>query len=91
MPRMSETQCSTLIFLTNKERIMNDAPSRTSTGKLIALVVVVAVVTAVASTLVQSLLLGHANTAVTGGVVGAITAVVVLGSMKKKSGSRDTT
>jgi multisubunit Na+/H+ antiporter MnhB subunit len=73
------------MFPTHEEKIMNDAQGRTSTGKLIALVVVVAVVIAVVSTLVQNLVLGHANTAVTGGVVGAITAVVVLSSMKKKS------
>ena len=65
---------------------MNDAQNRKSTGKIVALVVLVAIVTAVASTVVQSLLLGHSNPAVTGGVVGAVTAVVAVGTMRKRSG-----
>jgi hypothetical protein len=65
---------------------MNDAQSGKSTGKTLALVVLIAFVTAVVVTVVQSLLLGHSNTAVTGGVVGAITAVVALSLLRKKSG-----
>ena len=66
---------------------MNEARSRKVSGKALALVVLVAIVTAVAATLAQHLLLGKANVAVTGGVVGAITAVVALVTMKKMSGS----
>lgn len=65
---------------------MNDTQSRKSTGKTIALVVLVAFVTAVVVTVVQSLLLGHSNPAVTGGVVGAVTAVIALSILRKKSG-----
>ena len=63
---------------------MTDARHK-STGKIIAIVVVVAIVAAVAATLVQSLLLGASNPAVTGGVVGAISAVVAISLLKKKS------
>ena len=64
---------------------MNDTQGRTSTVKVVALVVVVAIVAAVASTVVQNLLLDHANLAVTGGVVGAVAAVVAVSTMGKKS------
>lgn len=65
---------------------MNDAQSRKSTGKTIALLVLVAIVTAVAVTIAQELMRGHSNAAVTGGVVGAITAVVAIGTLRKKPG-----
>lgn len=68
---------------------MSDAQSGasadTSTGKTIAIVILVAVVTAIAVILFQELLLHQTRTAVTGGVVGAITAVVAVNLMKKKS------
>ena len=70
-----------------KEKLMNDTQSRKLTGKGLALVVLVAIVTAFAVTLVQKLLLGHANVAVTGGVVGAVAVAMALSTMKKKSGS----
>ena len=74
------------IFPEAREMIMKDAQSRKPTGKAVALVVVVAIVTAIAVTLMQSWLLGHSNTAVTGGVVGAVTPAVALTTMRKKSG-----
>ena len=49
---------------------MNDAQSQKVTGKTIALVIIVAIVTAVAITLVQQLVLGRSVVAVTGGMVG---------------------
>lgn len=55
------------------------------TGKAIAMVVLTAIVAAVAITLVQDLVLGHSNAAVTGGVVGALVAAVAFGTMRKKA------
>ncbi|HWN11151.1 MAG TPA: hypothetical protein VNO50_18070 [Pyrinomonadaceae bacterium] len=63
---------------------MNDSQGRTSTGKAVLLVVVVAITAAIASTVVQSLLLGKSNLAVTGGVVGALAAVVAVNTLRKK-------
>ena len=58
----------------------------TSNAKTILMVVAVAIVVAVVMTLIQKLILGKSNVAVTGGVVGAT--VVVLGlSAKRKSSS----
>jgi len=62
---------------------MTDAPQK-STGKIIAIIVVVAIVAGIVATLIQSLLLGHSNPAVTGGAVGAISAVVAISLLKKK-------
>ena len=68
---------------------MSDAPTETangaSTGKIIAIVILVAVVSAIIVTLAQELLLHQTRTAVTGGMVGAISAVVAVNLMKKKS------
>lgn len=64
---------------------MNDSQSRKITGKDIALVLLVAIVAAVGATLVQILLLGKSNAAVTGGVVGAVTAVAAVGVIRKRS------
>ena len=64
---------------------MSDVQIRTSTGKALAIVILVAAVTGVAVTLVQHLLLGETKGAVTGAVVGAITAVVSINLLKKKS------
>jgi hypothetical protein len=69
----------------DKGEKMSNAPSQKSTGKMLGVVIVVAIVAAVAAILVQSLLLGHSNPAVTGGVVGAIAAVVAVGLLNKKS------
>jgi|GEM_PF-7031499 len=65
---------------------MTEAHSGPSTGNAIALVVIVAIVTAVVATLVQVLIRGHSNTPVTGGVVGAITAIVAITATRKKPG-----
>lgn len=64
---------------------MNDTQSRKTTGKDIAFVLIVAIVAAVGATLVQILLLGKSNVAVTGGVVGAVTAVAAVGVIRKRS------
>ena len=62
-----------------------NAQGGTSTGKTIALVVLVAIVTAVAVTLVQVLIKGNSNAAITGGAVGAVTAAMAISTMRKKS------
>ena len=64
---------------------MPDEQKQMSTGKAIVLVILAAVVTSVVVTLLQTLILGSANTAVTGGVVGAITAVLAFRTLRKKS------
>jgi hypothetical protein len=64
--------------------VMSNDARGYSTAKLLLIVIVVAIVASVASTLVQHLILGKAHTAVTGGVVGALTAVMALNVMKKK-------
>jgi len=61
----------------------NDA-SGYSTAKVLLIVILVAIVASVASTLVQYVILGKANTGVTGGVVGALTAFMGITLMKKK-------
>lgn len=70
---------------------MNDAQSGTSTGKAIALVVIVAIVTAVVVTLAQVWIRGNSSAAVTGGGVGAVTAVMAISTMRKKVGLVDRT
>jgi hypothetical protein len=64
---------------------MNNSQSRKITGKTIALVILVAIVAAIAVTLIQQLVLGNSNAAVTGGVVGAVTAVIAISIIRKKS------
>ena len=64
---------------------MPDIQSRTSTGKTIALVVLAAIVTSVVVTLAQVLITGHSNAAVTGGVAGAVVAVVAISTVRKRS------
>jgi hypothetical protein len=71
------------VFPAIKEKVMSDTQSRKITAKTLALVVLAAIVTAVVVTLAQRLLLGNANIAVTGGVVGAVTAVLAISAMKK--------
>jgi hypothetical protein len=63
---------------------MSNGASGYSTAKVLLIVILVAIVASVASTLVQHLILGKANTAVTGGVVGALTAFMGITLMKKK-------
>jgi predicted membrane protein len=55
------------------------------TGKAIAMVILAAILAAIVITLVQELVLGHSNPAVTGGVVGALVAAVAFTTMRKKS------
>ena len=61
-------------------------PAETSNVKTILILVAVAIVASVVVTLLQVLIMGKSNVAITGGVVGAT--VVVLGLNKRKSGSR---
>ena len=63
---------------------MNDAQSQKVTGKTVALLIIVAIVTAVAVTLVQQLVLGRSIVAVTGGMVGGVVAAMAVVTMKKK-------
>jgi flagellar basal body-associated protein FliL len=56
-----------------------------SKGKMLALVIVVAVVAAVLAAVIQVLVLGKSNAAVTGGVVGALTAGIAVTLRNKKS------
>ena len=64
---------------------MTSDESPKSTGKVLLIIIVGAVLIAVVSTLVQQLVLGKTNAAITGGVIGAFTAVVVINNLKKKS------
>lgn len=63
---------------------MNNTQSQRISGKSLALVIGVAILTAVVVTLIQSLILGKANLAVTGGVVGATTAVLAISALRRK-------
>ena len=56
-----------------------------STAKLLIVVIIVAVIAAVVATLLQVLIIGRANAAVTGGAVGAITAGLAVTIWKKKT------
>lgn len=55
--------------------------------KLIVIVVLFAIVAAVAATIIQQLLFGRTYTAVTGGAIGAMTAIVYLSLNKKRQGA----
>lgn len=57
-----------------------------SKGKAFVLIILGAVVTAVVVTLLQSLILGHSNAAITGGFVGGITAAISVITLRKFSG-----
>jgi|GEM_PF-2137026 len=52
--------------------------------KTILLLIVVAIVAAVVVTLIQTLILGKANIAITGGVVGAIVVVSAMSARRKR-------
>ena len=58
-----------------------------STAKLLGIVIIVAVVSAVIATLAQTLIMGKSNAGVTGGVVGTLTAGIAVSIRKKKSES----
>ena len=57
-----------------------------SKGRTIGFIVIVAIVTAVLATVVQRLLFGESSVAVTGGVVGALTAGMGFRAVKKQPG-----
>jgi hypothetical protein len=59
--------------------------SQTSNMKTILVLVAVAIVVAVVVTLLQTLILGKSNTAITGGVVGAMVVALGLSSRRKRS------
>jgi hypothetical protein len=67
-----------------EERNMSSAPGRKITGKIIALVIFVAIATSVVVTVIQLLLLGDSYVAVTGGVVGAVMAAMAISILKKR-------
>ncbi len=56
---------------------MEPEPTRAPIGRMLTVAVVASTVTAVVVTFAQKLLVGDANPAVTAGVTGAITAVLV--------------
>jgi predicted membrane protein len=62
---------------------MSATEKQKPTGKTFLLLILGAIVTAVVVTLVQVLLRGSSNIAVTGGVVGALTAVAAIKTMKR--------
>jgi hypothetical protein len=64
---------------------MTENQKQMSTGKALVLLVLAAIVISVIVTLLQTLILGSANTAVTGGVVGAITAMLAFKTIRKKT------
>jgi hypothetical protein len=64
---------------------MESSKSGKITGKTIAIVMLVAFITALAVTFIQRLLFGNSNPAVTGGVVGAIMAVMAISIIRKRS------
>lgn len=64
---------------------MNSSQSGKTSGKTIALVLLVAIVTAIAVTFIQRLLLGNAHPAVTGGVVGGVMGAMAISIIRKRS------
>jgi hypothetical protein len=64
---------------------MENSKSGKITVKTIAIVMLIAIITALAVTFIQRLLLGNANPAVTGGVVGAVMAVMAVSIIRKRS------
>ena len=63
---------------------MTDTETQALNIKTILLLIIVAFVTAVIVTLVQTFVLGKANVAITGGVVGAIVVVTAMSARRKK-------
>jgi hypothetical protein len=68
----------------SKESVMDNPQTQKITAKNLALVILAAIVTAVVVTLIQTLILGKANIAITGGVVGATIAVLAISALRKK-------
>jgi hypothetical protein len=63
---------------------MTDTDTQALDIKTILILVVVAIVTAVVVTLIQTIILGKANVAITGGVVGAIVVGTAMSARRKK-------
>lgn len=64
---------------------MSDPQTRKPIGKELVSVVISAIVVAVVVTLIQVLLIGKSNPAVTGGIVGALIAVMAIRLVRKSS------
>ena len=64
---------------------MTESRNPKVTFKMMLFVILAAAVTAVVITLLQALILGRSNVAVTGGVVGAMVAVLAFMTMKASS------
>lgn len=64
---------------------MTDTATQALNLKTILLLVVVAIVTATVVTLAQALILGKANVAITGGIVGAIVIGIAMSARRKRS------
>ena len=64
---------------------MSDTQSHKPTVKEIAFLILAVTVLSVVITLVQHLVLGRSNVAVTGGVVGALAGVMAIRMVRKKS------
>jgi len=64
---------------------MSDGEKRQINAKRLALVIVVAIVVSIVVTLAQTLIVGRANIAVTGGIVGAICGFLAVTQLRKTS------
>ena len=64
---------------------MSENQASSLSAKTIVILILVATVTAVVITLLQTLILGRSNVAVTGGIVGAMTVALWLNTKKKGS------
>jgi hypothetical protein len=69
---------------------MSDAEKRPQvTAKRLLLVIVVAIVMALVVTLAQTLIMGRANIAVTGGIVGAICGFLAVTQIRKNPNQKE--
>ena len=64
---------------------MDNAEKESPRAKTYLTLVALAVVTAVAVTLIQTFLLGGANIAITGGIVGGVTGAFAFSKIKKRA------
>jgi len=64
---------------------MDEGQTAKPTAKALIILVLIVIVGAVVITLLQSLILGKANSAITGGVLGAIIAGYYVTSVRKKN------
>jgi energy-converting hydrogenase Eha subunit A len=65
---------------------MPDNKDKRISGKTIALVILLTVITAVTITLLQTLVLGKANIAITGGITGAVGGAMAVMLTRKRPG-----